>query len=296
MDLHYKQEATVGGLVIVALAAFIIGSMLLGGKSLFRRHALWQARFHNVGKLQVGSMVKISGVQVGKVEKIEYVDVENVAVGFTLPPRIVPKTDAKVTILESIAFSEATLALNPGTAAAPKREQKDTIEGTETVGVFGKAESLADRADSLMIGLQTIANQRTADELHATLKSLRRTMNLVSDKLPGTADEAKATLVSLRKTSDRLDSLLANPALTRSISRLDTLTSNVSGLTAQFTTTGARLDSVLSTVLRGEGTLGKMATDSGLYMDARGASQSLKKLLDDLQKNPGKIVVQVKIF
>jgi phospholipid/cholesterol/gamma-HCH transport system substrate-binding protein len=297
MDLHYKQEATVGGLVIVAIAVFIAGSMWLGGKSFtFKREALWRVRFTNVGKLQVGSIVKTSGVEVGKVRKIEYEGVDNVLVGFTLTPKIIPRADASATILESIAFSEATLVFKPGSPSEPPIDRSTIIRGIAQPDVFGRATTLADRADTLMMGLQTIANQKTADELHSTLRAMRRTMNLVSDKLPGTADEAKATLASLRKTSDRLDSLLANPALDRSISRLDTLTSNASNLTAQFTTTGARLDSVLSTVLRGQGTLGKMATDSGLYVDARGASQSLKALLDELQKNPGKIVVQVKIF
>jgi hypothetical protein len=67
-------------------------------------------------------------------------------------------------------------------------------------------------------------------------------------------------------------------------------------MTAQFTTTGARLDTLLTNLNKGQGTLGKLATDTGLYHDARGASQSLKALLDTLQKKPGKLTVQVKIF
>jgi hypothetical protein len=89
---------------------------------------------------------------------------------------------------------------------------------------------------------------------------------------------------------------MSNPAIERTVSRMDTLTGNLSGMSAQFTTTGARLDSLLSTILKGEGTLGKLATDSGLYDDTRKTAQSLKGLLDTLQKHPGKVTVQVKIF
>ena len=46
----------------------------------------------------------------------------------------------------------------------------------------------------------------------------------------------------------------------------------------------------------GRGTIGKFATDSGLYTDIRELSQSMKQLLDELQKHPGKVPVTVKLF
>ena len=58
-------------------------------------------------------------------------------------------------------------------------------------------------------------------------------------------------------------------------------------MTAQLTSTGARLDTVLPGCNQGEGTLGKFATDSGFYYDMRELSQSMKKLLDELQKTSG---------
>ena len=38
------------------------------------------------------------------------------------------------------------------------------------------------------------------------------------------------------------------------------------------------------------------ATDSGLYYDMRDVSKSLKELLDEIKKNPGKVGVTVKLF
>ena len=42
--------------------------------------------------------------------------------------------------------------------------------------------------------------------------------------------------------------------------------------------------------------MGKFATDSGLYRDMRDLSQSIKRLVDELAKNPGKVPVTVKLF
>ena len=67
-------------------------------------------------------------------------------------------------------------------------------------------------------------------------------------------------------------------------------------MTAQLTATTARLDTLLAGMNRGQGTLGKFVTDSGLYYDLREVSQGMKKLLDELAKHPGKVPVTVKLF
>ena len=73
----------------------------------------------------------------------------------------------------------------------------------------------------------------------------------------------------------------------------DNLTSLVKKIDAA---TGERLDTLLVAVNRGQGTLGKLATDSAFYYDLRDLSQSMKGLLDELKKNPGKVGVTVKLF
>jgi septal ring factor EnvC (AmiA/AmiB activator) len=147
-----------------------------------------------------------------------------------------------------------------------------------------QAQGLGDQADTVLIGVKALANQKTADELYATLRAMQRTLNILSERLPVTTDEATKTLASLRHMTGRLDTLLSNPALDRTVGRLDTLTTNLSGMTAQFA------------ILKGQGTLGKLASDSGLYNDTRATAQSLKALLDTLQKHPGKVTVQLKMF
>ena len=71
MDLHYKQEATVGALVLVGAALFIAGSMWLGGKR-FSRSPTVAVQFTDAGTLKRGSPVKVSGVQLGMVDAIQY--------------------------------------------------------------------------------------------------------------------------------------------------------------------------------------------------------------------------------
>jgi phospholipid/cholesterol/gamma-HCH transport system substrate-binding protein len=303
MDLSYKREVTVGSLVILAVVLFVVGSSWLSGRSVTAdEDDFWKIQFQTAGNLKTSSVVRISGVGVGKVERIQLVEVGKVLVMVTLPDRIVPRVDATAQIVAVGFVGDAAIELNPG--QAPQRLTRDrVIIGSQAGGITDLAQTLGDRADSVLLGAQQIVNKRTADELYATLTALQgtlkaaeRTMRVYGDAQNGPTAQLTKTLASLERLTSRLDSTLANPALARTLQRADTLTGNLATMTAQFSSTGARLDTLLTNLNQGRGTLGKFTTDTGLYTDLREVSQSLKELLDEVKKHPGKIPVTVEIF
>jgi phospholipid/cholesterol/gamma-HCH transport system substrate-binding protein len=210
--------------------------------------------------------------------------------------------DATAQIVAVGFVGDAAIEINPG--KAPQRLTRDrVILGSQAAGLTDLAQSLGDRADSVLLGAQQIVNKRTADELYATLTALQgtlkaaeRTMRVFGNPDQGPTAQLTKTLGTLEQLSTRLDSTLANPALARTLNRTDTLTGNLASMTAQLTSTGARLDTLLLNMNQGRGTLGKFTTDTGFYTDIRQLSQSMKELLDELKKHPGKIPVTVKLF
>jgi phospholipid/cholesterol/gamma-HCH transport system substrate-binding protein len=303
MDLAYKQEATVGTLVILAFVLFFVGTTWLSGRSVGTdSDDFYKIEFRDASNLKASSVVRISGVGVGKVEKITLADVGKVLVSVSLPEKIKPRIDATASVVAVGFVGDAAIEFVPGQAPQPLPRGRIII-GSQKAGLTDRAAQLSDRADSVLLGAQSIVNQRTADELYetlnelqATLKATQRTMAVLSDKNSGPSAELTRTMASFRSLSTRLDSTLGNPALARTLGRADTLTGNLAAMTAQLTTTSARLDTVLAGVSSGRGTIGKFATDSGFYTDIRELSQSMRKLLDELQKHPGKVPVTVKLF
>ena len=303
MDLSYKREVTVGSLVILAVVLFIVGTSWLSGRSITAdEDEFWKIQFQTAGNLKTSSVVRISGVPVGKVERLKLVDIGKVLVMVTLPDNIVPRVDATAQIMAVGFVGDAAIEFNPG--KAPQRLTRDrVIIGSQAGGLTDLAESLGQRADSVLIGAQQIMNERTADEIQATLTALQgtlkaaeRTMRVYGDAENGPTGQITKTLASLERLTNRFDSTLGSPTLARTLGRADTLTGNLATMTAQLTSTGARLDTVLLNMNQGRGTMGKFATDTGLYTDLRQVSQSLKALLDDLKAHPGKIPVTVEIF
>jgi phospholipid/cholesterol/gamma-HCH transport system substrate-binding protein len=303
MDLSYKREVTVGSLVILSVVLFIVGTSWLSGRSITAdEDEFWKIQFQTAGNLKASSVVRISGVPVGKVERIKLVHVGKVLVMVTLPDNIVPRVDATAQIMAVGFVGDAAIEFNPG--KAPQRLTRDrVIIGSQAGGLTDLAESLGKRADSVLTGAQQILNERTADEIQATLTALQgtlkaaeRTMRVYGDAENGPTGQITKTLASLERLTNRFDSTLGSPTLARTLGRADTLTGNLAAMTAQLTSTGARLDTVLLNMNQGRGTMGKFATDTGLYTDLRQVSQSLKALLDDLKAHPGKIPVTVEIF
>jgi phospholipid/cholesterol/gamma-HCH transport system substrate-binding protein len=218
----------------------------------------------------------------------------------SLDDNIVPKRDASAQIAAIGFVGDVVIDLNPGQAAEPLPKSQ-VIVGGMAAGLTDRAEQLSHRADSVLMGLQTIVNLRTADELlqtlvalQGTLKASQRMMDLFANQRQGPTAELTKTMQAFQKLSARFDSVLANPALARLLNSSDTLMRDLSAMSKHFAATGAQLDTTLQAFNRGQGTLGKLATDTALYNNLRDVTKSFNELLDDIKKHPGKLSPSIK--
>src|SRR5512134_2273429 len=120
MDLRVR-EVTVGSIVLVAILVFIFGTMWLSGRRVTSGNTV-QIQFANVSGLKRASPLRISGVNVGKVESIVFQDVGKVLVTASIPPAITPKVDAKALIVSVTLVGDYAVDFDPGRSpqALPK--------------------------------------------------------------------------------------------------------------------------------------------------------------------------------
>src|SRR3990172_4657965 len=112
MDLRVR-EVTVGSIVLVAILVFVFGTMWLSGRRLTAGNTV-KMQFANVSGLKRASPVRVSGVNVGKVESIEFLDVGKVLVVASLPPKIRPKLDATAEIVSVTLVGDYAIDFHPG--------------------------------------------------------------------------------------------------------------------------------------------------------------------------------------
>lgn len=294
MDLHYKQEITVGLLVVMAGALFIWGTLWLGGKK-FRREPNVTIAFPDAGTLKRGSPVKISGVQLGTVQEIEYQDFGKVLVRIDLDQRVKPKRDASAELSSVGLVADAVIKFNPGTA--PELLPPSTvIAGTVDRGFMALGTELAGKAKEVMTNLSDIANKKLADDLSRTLQAVQRMADLYSNPKAGPSAELERTLIEVQRMGNRLDSTLNEFKLSGTLAHADSLMSNLTRLSSDAHVSALRLDTLLARVNRGEGSLGKFTTDTAFYANAQRALKSIQEFVDTLRKHPGKLGITVRVF
>ncbi len=288
----YHKEATIGALVLVALAAFIGGTLWLRGKSLGKPEL--NVVFADVGNLKEGAPVRVSGAPVGRVEEIVFEGVGKVRVGLVFSVDVAPATTARASIGSVGMLGDAVINFDPGSGTPLARGA--TIQGTTEVGLFDKGAVLADQASLAMTSLNRMLDTGLVVELKATLAASQRLLSYYGDAKQGPTAELGATMRALRATSARLDSTLIGVDAPALQARLDTTMRSAGNLSDRLAATSARVDSMLARIERGEGTLGKLASDTLLYGDLRRTMKATAELIDEIKKNPGKLGITVRVF
>ena len=296
MELSYKEEVSVGVMVIAGLVVFTIGMFWLTGRSFTSTGVTVRAEFANVKGLKEGDPVRVSGVKKGRVQQVQLQRVGRVAVTLQLSPDVRPHRDATATVAAADFLGAMYVAYDPGAAPELLAEGKP-IPGVTEEQFSDVAAGAATSAKELIENVNKGLNPgQLASDIHATLIATQRGMKALTDAANGpTVKQTQQTLAALERVMVRLDTLLgaANPTTTGK--RLDTLSVNLAQLTNRLSDATGSLKRLLDKMDRGEGTLGKVATDTMLYKNLTETLGSLSELLKDLKERPGRYL-NVKVF
>jgi phospholipid/cholesterol/gamma-HCH transport system substrate-binding protein len=299
MDLTYKQEVGVGALVLAGLVLFVVGLFWFSGRSIGHKGVSVDVVFDNALGLKAGDPVLTSGVKVGRVAKVNLGEsVGRVVVTLELSGdlRIRPRSGATASISSLDFFGNKVIDYWPGAATDTLLPANMNIRGINPEELMAKLSGVATRASTLLGNATGLVNDQLATDIHNTLIATQRGMAALTDATKGPlVNQSTQTLVSLQRVMSRLDTLLGNANVKATGLRVDTLTANLQRLTGQLAQSTETLNQLMTKINRGEGTLGKLATDSTMYHDLHETLTALSKLLDDLRERPGRYVT-VKIF
>jgi phospholipid/cholesterol/gamma-HCH transport system substrate-binding protein len=296
VDITYKQEVRVGLLVLVGFVVFTGFMFWLTGRSLVSKSVPVNVVFKNVSGLKEGDPVRVSGVKKGRVGPVRLQRVGHVTVTLQLDPEVRPHKDARATVAAADFLGAKYVDYDPGVSDT-LLARGEAIQGLTEEQFADVAQGAAKSAQELIANVNKGLNPgELAADIHNTLIATQRGMNALTQATNGPAiQQTQATLKSLERVMSHLDTLLgaANPTVTGK--RLDTLSTNLTQLTRSLSDATGSLKGLLDKMDKGEGTLGKMATDTMLYKNLNATLKSLSELLTDLKERPGRYLT-VKVF
>jgi phospholipid/cholesterol/gamma-HCH transport system substrate-binding protein len=296
MDTTYKQEVGVGAFVLLGFAVFVALLFWLTGRSVGGEGARIPVVFANVAGLKEGDPVMVSGVRVGRVEGVHLERSGKVIVTLSVSSDVRPHIDATAAIAALDLLGAKFIDYTPG--VRPERLPDDQpLVGTQKQELVDMASGLATRANELLGNANSFVSPQLSQDLHNTMVAVQRAMNLLTEAPDGPfIKQTTKTLAATERVMQRVDSLLASSTGRH----LDSLSANLASLTNHLGSATVAIDTLLRRMNRGEGTLGRLASDTMMYHDLHALSVALTALLTDLQEHPDKYMkpglIRVKLF
>lgn len=298
--MNRRNEVAVGVLITVAVVVLILGTLWLVRGGLKSGYPLY-TRFAWGQNLKQGQPVLLAGVSVGYVGDVNlrrdgYLDVMlKIDDQYTIPKGSTATVKA-VGIFGDVAIGLTppipvpTTSYSPGDTLPPGPPSADVTQIMNRVDSIGQSISVLTKALQ-----QQVIEAGTLKDIHRTIAAAAA----VSTQLQGVILEQNrnftATLESFRDAAKHFSSVADSAKIEATLENVRVTTENASRLAANIDSTNHRIELLLDQAQRGNGTIGRLLSDSLLYSDTRRLLVRMDSLVADFKANPKKYI-NVRIF
>ncbi|MGQ1889760.1 MlaD family protein [Thermophagus sp. OGC60D27] len=302
-----KKEYKIAITVISALILLIWGLNFLKGKDLFSTGTTFYCVYPDLEGITKASPVYYHGYKVGSVRDIEFYPEREEKFIITLSLEkdlpVYKSTVAQIYSFDIMGTMAIQLLDGPRDAMLTPG---DTLQTSIKEGIFDqvtttvmpikdKVESLMVKIDSAISGLVNVLSESNNQSLSEGMNSFAQTMkNLenISEQMKravadgGALQNSMANLDTLSGTLAQQKESIATTidnaaAFSGELKRL-----NINGLAERMDSSLTILNDMLAQARDGDGSLGMLLSDEGLYYNLLDASANLNRLLEDVRENP----------
>lgn len=291
----------VGLVLIFAVVVMFWASLGGGGTSIFDSKGYFECYFKNVSGLVNGAPVWMSGVEVGNVRSVGFVNLDSlrqVKVKCRVNKSIwnMLTYDARVQ-LGTIGFlGDKYIEILPGTKGLPTVEEgaiiptKDAGDATAMFkageDALGNVRAVAHNLDTLLFcmnkGKGTLGQLAVNDQLYNNMTALLAKLTVLTADLQNNQERIVS---SIEKTANSVADL--SDKVNQSEGTIGRLI-NDPKLYDNLTAISMRMDSIVNKINTAEGTLGLMVSDTALYIEMTNMMVRVNNLVADIEKNPGR--------
>ncbi|HZW62261.1 MAG TPA: MlaD family protein [Flavobacteriaceae bacterium] len=297
--MKISREVKTAVLVILGIVFFIFGYNYLKGKNLLNSSRTFYTIYSNVEGLEPSTPVTINGLAVGKVQAISFTDDGSgkLLVELNINSNYTFSKNSKAQLYEAGLIGGKAVAIIPAFDNAEEAKSGDFLQADVKAGltelVNKRLTPLQEKIETVMLSTDTLLanlNQVFDNKTKANLRSSIAGLNDI--------------ITNFKQTSKTLDALLVTnqEKLTNTLSNTEKVSENLSNITdsiakanlgntiAELQETISKFNLVLENIDNGEGSIGKLLKDEGLYNNLEGASKQLEQLLQDMKLHPKRYV------
>ena len=291
-----KKEVKIGIYAVVILLCAWAGIRFLSGVDVFGRNRTYKAHYESVNGLQDAAAVVISGVKVGQVTSVE-VNLEEggVDVLLSVDSQFDIPTDSRALMFSAGLMGGKSIEIKMG-ESKEYLENGDAIQTGVTLDMF---DTVANELGDIKVKVAGLI-----DNLNQTISGVDTLIDSNSKNLTKTVESLNAIMADLKKSDiiGNIDGFCAT--LNQNGAKLDSIITDINSVTKALNeqNSGEKLaqainevNTLLTKVNSGNGSIGNLVSDEKLYKELAQASQNLSLLLADLKENP-KRYINVTVF
>ena len=236
-------EVKVGALVLVALAVFAGFIFAISDVSFGGNQKVLYIDYSDAAGLKKGAPVKLSGIQIGQIQTVEFMGQQDANLGRPVYVRVTAQVDgayfddlredANFYIQTAGLLGEPYIEVFSPLSTAPSLEPGDVVQGVDPPSLARVMQTVADSLD----GVKTLIDRLNEIEGAGTPIQVDEFVNNIGS-LAGSLDER------IKANADHIDSIFEDVAgiLDENRDTLKRTLTNVEGLSEEFEQLGATLN------------------------------------------------------
>ncbi len=314
MTKEQKRYIKTGILFTIIILITVWGINYIRSNDLLSNQTKLYGIYGNVKELSEGNHVFVNGTKVGKISKVNFLNgnLNKIVVEFHIRNDIkIPDSSvAMITSTDLMGTMGLKIILNKNKTDKFYKSGDTLLTAVENslseevnkqiLPLKLKTENMIGTLDSLLVAFRSVFNPKTRanikqsfEHIQITLKNLEHTTNTLDTlmtservRIAKIIDNAESITTNLRSNNENIEKILTNFG---SIS--DSLyASNFVNIIHNADTAIYRLNTMLTKIEKGEGSLGLLINDEKLYNELKKASSDLDDLLIDIKNNPKRYV------
>jgi phospholipid/cholesterol/gamma-HCH transport system substrate-binding protein len=297
--MKISREVKTAVLVIVSLILIVFLFNYLKGQNFLDSSRKVYVIYDNVEGLATSSPVTINGHTIGKVHEINFADGGSgkIKVLLMIEDDFQFSKNSKAELYDTGLIGGKGISIVPALDGSENVVSGDVLQGSIKPGIMDmvgntlaplqdKIGAVLITTDSLLANLNDVFDEPTKrnlkngiSQLETTIASFKNTSISINELIANNKEKLDNTLANVEDVTSNLSNItdsIANANLTKTINDLQATVSN--------------FDNLLSSIENGEGSIGKLLKDEGLYNNLEGATKQLEELLQDMKLNPKRYV------
>jgi phospholipid/cholesterol/gamma-HCH transport system substrate-binding protein len=285
----HANEVRVGIALTIAGALLVVGILWLGGFTFGETRYVFQIMFPEVAGLVEGDKVTVAGLDAGEILSLSLAPYGAVVAEVEVDDQIKIPVDSRIAVSSYGLIGAKVISIRPGTSRE-YIQPGDVVQGLYEKGLGDVVHEMGEALGDIRTVLKSADEILTDQEGKELVKDALANADAASENL------RKATSDLVVMASELREFVNANkdPAGETIVAMGDAV-SGFNDVTEELKVVSASLDSIVTRVESGEGSLGKLVNEEEAHDEFLAAVKEVRALVEEIRDNP-KSFIKLSLF